>query len=291
MGNMAKYTAAEIGGLLRHNSREVESGNYKNKDIDPERTKYNYSILDREIPYGMPVWKESLNYYRERKENLYSYARDDLKVLAEWIFPLPKEIWNMSEAINRGEYYPSGLQEVQMKEFFQAVHDFAAERYGIENVIQTSVHFDEGREAQTVDRWGNPQFDNNGNPVTEFRYGQPHISIDFIPVMKRGDVYVKSYDMKTGDIKRTATTKIKDGYEEKICANERLNRYELHTFHTDLQGYLIDHGIKGNILNGSTRDGNWTVEQLKSGMKAEYERLKELERQQLIQNDASGRWL
>lgn len=72
--------------------------------------------------------------------------------------------------------------------------------------------------------------------------GQPHLHYVFIPV---------TADKKHGG--------------EKICANEVLNAEDLRSFHPDLQKYLLDKGIKANIMTGITKKqgGNKSVWQMK----------------------------
>ena len=56
-------------------------------------------------------------------------------------------------------------------------------------------------------------------------------------------------------------------HNEKICANDVLNKTELRNFHPALQKWLIDHDVQANILTGITKaqGGNRTVQELKNG--------------------------
>ena len=56
------------------------------------------------------------------------YNRADVKVLAGWVVTAPKE-----------------LPVEQQKIFFQTVHMFLAERYGIQNIVESIVHKDESQ--------------------------------------------------------------------------------------------------------------------------------------------------
>jgi hypothetical protein len=83
----------------------------------------------------------------------------------------------------------------------------------------------------------------------------PHMHFSFIPVV---------YDKK------------KNRY--KISAKERVNRTDLKTFHRDLDKYLEQSmGVKVNVLNEMTKEGNKSIEELKRG--SAIERLKEIEKQ------------
>lgn len=72
---------------------------------------------------------------------------------------------------------------------------------------------------------------------------QPHMHFCFVPVV---------LDKKKG--------------RYKVSAKECINRHDLQTFHEDLQQYLlINENLLCNILNGSTREGNKSIEELKRG--------------------------
>lgn len=76
--------------------------------------------------------------------------------------------------------------------------------------------------------------------------GQPHLHFVFIPA--------------------TADNNPKHHQNEKICANNILNRKELRNFHPDLQKHLNERGIKATILSGATKSqgGNRSVKEMKN---------------------------
>lgn len=75
----------------------------------------------------------------------------------------------------------------------------------------------------------------------------PHMHYAFVPVVT---------DKKTG--------------KEKVSAKEKVNRADLQTFHEDLEKHLAQHfGREVGILNGATKDGNRSIEELKRGTAAE----------------------
>lgn len=59
-----------------------------------------------------------------------------------------------------------------------------------------------------------------------------------------------------------------EGFTEKLCAKEVINRQDLRNFHPDLNKYLIEHGTPADVYTGITKrqGGNLTVEQLKAGV-------------------------
>lgn len=68
----------------------------------------------------------------------------------------------------------------------------------------------------------------------------PHMHFAFIPVV---------YDKK------------KDRY--KVSAKERVNKFELKSFHSDYQEHLDRANIRCNVLNEATREGNRSIDELK----------------------------
>lgn len=70
---------------------------------------------------------------------------------------------------------------------------------------------------------------------------QPHLHFAFVPVV---------YDQK------------KERY--KVSAKEKVNRYDLQTFHSDLGNYLEKSlGHEVNVLNGATKEGNKSIDELR----------------------------
>lgn len=157
MASVQKFTEAAVCNELRHNSREIR--NNSNKDIDPVLSAMNYSLLP---PDGLTAYQR----YKQRKSALYCYKRSDVKVMAGWVVTCPKEL----------------KEEQQQRDFFQTVHNFLIDRYGMENVVQSVVHYDEGKREKEFTRWGEPIYDAYGKQRTKVVYGQPHLHFCFIPV-------------------------------------------------------------------------------------------------------------
>lgn len=121
MASVAKFSAGAVRNQLRHNLREIEHSS--NADIAPERRGRDYILSpDREMSeYG---------YFLQRKNELYCYGREDVKVMAGWIVTAPRD-----------------LAEERQNEFFRVAYDFLENRYGEENVVLAVVHDDEGGQA------------------------------------------------------------------------------------------------------------------------------------------------
>lgn len=80
----------------------------------------------------------------------------------------------------------------------------------------------------------------------------PHMHFAFVPVV---------FDKKKN--------------RSKVSAKECVNKYHLQGFHDELEGYLKENGLQCSILNGATKEGNKSIEELKRQSAAE--RLQEVE--------------
>lgn len=252
MASVQKFTEGAVRNQLRHNAREIADSS--NHDIEPSLSKYNYTLTPDHN--GLSDY----DYYQQRKSELYVWNRSDIKVLAGWVVTLPREITDPE----------------QQREFFRVTYDFLEARYGRENVVQATVHMDEGKREKVFDRWGQPVLNDDGSQATRVVYGQPHLHFCFIPV---------SSDSSSAHPQ-----------SEKICAKEVLNRHELQHFHSNLQSYLDAHGIDCKVLNGAVKDfgRNRTVAELKENYERDKElaRLKEIERlyNSRERSQERGRW-
>ncbi len=249
MASTKKFTHDAMSSQNGHIDREHDRP--RNPDIDPKRTHLNYSfptIHDDQKPF---------EYYKNRIDEVYMYGRGTKRDKAAitgcgWIVTLPQELYGMPE---------------KEKAFFHGVYNFIANRYGEENILNNSIHYDEG---------GLPHIHVIFSPITTLnpdmvqyktrrtkqavklpsgRYEYLHIHVD-----KSGKsvdeqdpttwVKLNNYDRKT------------EYYEEKVDAASVLNLIELKYFHPDLQQYLTDHGIEGKVITGKTGT-NFTVKEMK----------------------------
>lgn len=241
MASIQKFTHDAMCSQSCHVNREYDTPS--NKDIDPERTALNYSFPMNHN--GM----SNFEYYKELISEKYLYGRGsrrekDAITGCGWVVTLPKEIHGDSEKENA---------------FFSSVYSFVSERYGEENIIANSVHYDEA--------------------------GLPHIHIVFCPVTTLDHDVVQNKTVKTSNAIQLESgryeytyrfkfdengekiplknyARMSDYYDEKIDANSVLNKAELQHFHTDLQKYLSDNGIEGSVITGKTRT-NFSVKELK----------------------------
>ena len=111
-----KFKANMVVKELKHDSRETDIK--VNEDIDRERTKLNYDLMNRVNPY---------KYYKERLGQVKVQKRDDVNTLCSWIITLPKQDFTKEE----------------QEKFFKVAFEEFCKRYGKENCISAYVHNDE----------------------------------------------------------------------------------------------------------------------------------------------------
>ena len=71
MASVEKFSKSAIVNQLRHIERTIQ--NPSNPDIDKNRSRLNYSLVD----HGMT----SYDYYKQRLSECYLYNRDDVKTV------------------------------------------------------------------------------------------------------------------------------------------------------------------------------------------------------------------
>jgi hypothetical protein len=241
MAEVEKFTGG-VMMLEKHYDRLLK--NDSNKDIDPDKSHLNYSIP---MDHGGLSPNE---YYQKLVGDRYVYGRGTKReekaiTACAWVITAPAEIADDQEKV---------------KAFLHGCYDFCANRYHPENIIHNSCHFDEG---------GRPHIHILFCPSTSLDPDRLHYSTQKVakPVRLESGRYEYSYRFKldkNGErIPLKNYSKMADYYDEKISAADVLNKFELQHFHGDLQTYLDEHGIEGQVLNGATSGGNISVKSLK----------------------------
>lgn len=145
------------------------------------------------------------------------------------------------------------------RQFFIACLELIENDFGKENIISAWVHYDE-------------------NLANVNRPNKPHIHIKFAPVREK----VRQYKDKS---KRTVYS-----FDAKNC----VNRSYLRQFHTRLSDWIEDAlGFKANVINGKTKYGNKTIDELKAISAAKREAEKVLSMtppEQLVEHQQNQRF-
>lgn len=123
MANFQKFGRDGLAGLFKHDDRGkyvTDEMYHSNKDIKPELTHLNYSLLASE--------ESAMERYERRLSEVHCSKRADVNTLVSWIVTKPQDL-------------PDGKEE----EFFRETYSFLVKRYGEENVIVAAVHKDESQ--------------------------------------------------------------------------------------------------------------------------------------------------
>lgn len=122
---LQKFKRHDVKGLQIHNQREKES--HTNPDIDEERTRENYDLHN----HGKIEYKERIDeIIKKNVEPTGRKVRKDAVMQCEFIVTSDKEFFDK-------------LEPEEKKRFFEESYKFLRDRYGKENVIHATVHFDE----------------------------------------------------------------------------------------------------------------------------------------------------
>lgn len=188
-----------------------------------ERKNKNYKNKD------IDTSKSHLNYNLAptHEEGLYKFTKNRVEELN--VIKRKNAIWCFDWCVSA----PTEIKndEEKCKLFFQEVYNFLENRYGKENVVSAWVHMDE--------------FQSSG--------GACHLHYCSTAVLQKQEC---EFNAETGNLETKTVNK--------VCAKELLNRLELNTIHSDLQNYLDEHlDFKASVLNGSTKDGNKSIDELK----------------------------
>ena len=138
--------AAAVAGLQLHNNRERQHSN-TNPDIDRSRSELNYSLIEQNTHNYNKLIDERLQQGYKGKKAI----RKDAVKMCEMLFT------------SDGDFF-SRLSEQEQRQFFIDCFEFAANRYGRENIIAATVHLDEAT---------------------------PHLHLDFVPLTPDGRLSVK----------------------------------------------------------------------------------------------------
>lgn len=123
VARMQKMKADNLIGLGNHNQRRTE--NHSNKDIDVERSKLNYDLVNRTDTYKTDIQK----FINENKASSRA-VRKDAVLVNEWIITSDRPFFNQ-------------LDENETRRFFEAAKDYFADNYGKNNIRYAQVHLDE----------------------------------------------------------------------------------------------------------------------------------------------------
>ena len=123
VARMQKMKVGNLTGIENHNKRKTK--NHANKDIDIERSDLNYDLVESSGTYH----KNVMGYINKNKASKRA-IRKDAVVVNEWL-------------ISSSAAFFEGMEDDEIKRYFEVSKDFFATEFGEENVRYAHVHMDE----------------------------------------------------------------------------------------------------------------------------------------------------
>src|SRR5699024_2300597 len=123
VARMQKMKVGNLPGIENHNKRKTK--NHANTDIDVERSYLNYDLFENSDTYH----KNIMSYINDKKASERA-VRKDAVVVNEWL-------------ITSSAAFFEGMEDDEIKRYFEVSKDFFASEFGEENVRYAHVHMDE----------------------------------------------------------------------------------------------------------------------------------------------------
>ena len=126
MANVRKFTRAQSGAIINHDTRKQRLSNdvfversYGESKVDPSRTHLNYR-LDGDEDAAVKL--------ERRLSEVYCYGKKNLVTSCSWVVHVPSD---------------GSVSEAEHRKFFETVYRFFNSNYGEKNVVIAQVHLDE----------------------------------------------------------------------------------------------------------------------------------------------------
>ena len=145
---MQKMKSPAIKGIQFHNQRERESET--NPDINKSISYLNYDLIHHQSKID---YNEKIDQVIQENVTPGKTIRKDAVKLAEFLITSDKEFFD-------------GISPKDQKRYFQNAYEFLADRYGKQNLIYATVHYDEKT---------------------------PHMHVGFVPVTEDGRLSAKDF--------------------------------------------------------------------------------------------------
>lgn len=142
---IAKVKAGGVTGIQIHDRREKENVSHTNKDIDWTKTHENIDLLQQQERFRTVVNN------RIAELELKRAPRSDATVMCQCLVTSDKEFFDK-------------MTREEQTEYFKKSFEFIKKRYGAENLVSATIHYDERT---------------------------PHMHVNFVPVTKDGRLSAK----------------------------------------------------------------------------------------------------
>lgn len=214
--------------------------------------KYNRNAVGHMLEHyerNPRIYKTQDHIHPELKAQNYTIGSDELKGMEKYktILATPRlKLMNRNDVntlvdviltLPKAEYFPQDRH----KEFFEVGYNFLLNKFCNGNndyLVGCYCHADESKKKTTEEE------------ADTIATGQIHIHFAFVPVVEHNG-------------------------KLKVCAAKVITRSVLRTLHQEASDYFYNHfGFNVGIINGSTKEGNLTVPQLREQTKKYNELLK-----------------
>ena len=176
-----KFKTGGVKGIEIHDRRDKDHS-HTNKEIDYERTKFNYPLHEIEGTFRQNINK------RIAQLNLKKAVRKDAVVMAQVLVTSDRAFFDK-------------LTPEQTEEFFKQSYAFLADRYGRNNIISAIVHMDEKT----------PHMHFNFVPVTEDGRLSAKVVLNRTDLIRQHDDFYKQIGRNWG-----LSRGEKDGYKKHL---------------------------------------------------------------------------
>lgn len=240
-----KIKSSGVTGIQIHDRREKEHS-HTNEDIDFSKSNENVSLLNQNQKFKSVIQE------RIGKLNLKRRPRKDATVMVQ-------------SMLTSDESFFQKMSRTEQIEFFKKSFEFIQDRYGKENMVSATIHFDEKT---------------------------PHLHVNFVPVTK--DNRLSARDLFSPKLLRELQTDYNNyvnqqGYElergKKDTKRKGLSveEFKLATKEKELQTMTVELNEKINVLNEKRDTVKNDIKSLQAAqkkldnVKLDFERIKPLE--------------
>jgi len=187
---IAKVKAGGVTGIQIHDRREKESVSHTNKDIDWSKTHENVDLLNQQARFRTVISN------RIAELNLPKALRKDATVMTQCL-------------VTSDSVFFEEMSRAEQTDYFRKSLDFIEKRYGKENMVSATIHYDEKT---------------------------PHMHVNFVPVTTDGRLSARDL------FSPAKLRKLQDDYNRTCRENGYdLQRGELHSQkeHLSVEEYKV----------------------------------------------------
>ena len=186
---LRKYGRGAVAGIETHVERRAKIS-HTNPEIDRLRSNKNYDLNGRFDETFKSILKS-----RVEETGAKGYNRKNGVVVCELLFSASPDFFK-------------NMNDEQIRSYFEKCYDFAAQKYGKENIISAMVHLDEKT---------------------------PHMHLCFAPIVKKDN----EYKFCANDLFNHKMEELQDQVHDKVFSKYGLQRGELKKKHLETLDWKI----------------------------------------------------